>query len=138
MTDNLKYVHSIVHEILGISVPESGEATLLDGHESSVWACVTGDPTDYRRDIDESAAVANMLLRGLVGGGPDASLDIEGADGDVEDFVAAKRSRDALAHGQEVQDSELPVQTVHRILGKYLLLHATSRVASESLSATSR
>jgi hypothetical protein len=54
-----------------------------------------------------------------------ASLDTEDADSDVEDFVAAKKSRDAIAHGQELPDSELPVRPVHRILGKYLRLHAT-------------
>jgi hypothetical protein len=55
-----------------------------------------------------------------------ATLAPEEVDADMGEFVKAKRVRDALAHGQDVPDSHLPVESIHRILGKYLRLHAIS------------
>jgi hypothetical protein len=53
------------------------------------------------------------------------SLAAQEADADVAEFVNAKKARDALAHGKDVADPDLPVEVVHRILDKYVRLHAT-------------
>lgn len=114
MPETLKFVYTIVHEILGISVPESGEAILIDDPDSGAWACITRDPSEYRKDIDESAAVATMLLRSLVGGGPEGTfeerLDFEIASIAKERSIDEKRSYLVLQVEGEVTDWETPFE----------------------------
>jgi hypothetical protein len=45
------------------------------------------------------------------------------ADRDAETFRTAKKKRDGLAHGSNVDETELPVESVREILVKYLQLH---------------
>jgi hypothetical protein len=48
----------------------------------------------------------------------------ESADEDAERFKRAKKERDKLAHGQDVDEAGLPVQDVQEILRRYLRLHS--------------
>jgi hypothetical protein len=44
----------------------------------------------------------------------------ESAVADVQEFEAAKKVRDQLAHGQLEGDASFPVQAVRSLLGRYL------------------
>ena len=74
MGANLRYVYTTIREIIGITAPEAGDAILIDDSKSGTWSCLTRDPSRHRRELDEGAAVGTMLLRGLVGGGPEGSF----------------------------------------------------------------
>lgn len=50
-------------------------------------------------------------------------LSPEDADADVVRFKAAKDLRDDMAHGQDVIETALPVESVQTLLRKYLRLH---------------
>jgi len=52
----------------------------------------------------------------------------EHADEDVDRFIAAKKSRDALAHGQNEDEASLPVDTVQELLKRYLERHSTGSI----------
>ncbi len=47
----------------------------------------------------------------------------ESADEDVSKFNQAKEARDKLAHGQDVQEANLPFPTVQELVRRYLRLH---------------
>lgn len=74
MDSNLKFVYTTIREIIGIKAPDAGDAILIDDSASGTMVCLTGDPTRYRKELDEGAAIATMLLRGLTGGGPEGSF----------------------------------------------------------------
>jgi hypothetical protein len=50
----------------------------------------------------------------------------EHADKDVDRFTAAKKSRDALAHGQNEDEATLPVDTLQELLKRYLERHSAA------------
>ena len=45
------------------------------------------------------------------------------ADDDLRDFEKAKKLRDKMTHGDDVQESTLPVSIVQELIRKYLNLH---------------
>ncbi len=99
MDANLKFVYTTILEIIGIKAPETGDAILIDDSNSGTWSCLTCDPTRHRKELDEGAAIATMILRGLVGGGPEGSfaerLEKEVA-GVVEERSARSKHQDYL------------------------------------------
>jgi len=87
---NLKFVFTSIREIIGITAPETGDAILIN--DSGTWACLTCDPTRYRKELDEGAAIATMLLRGLVGGGPEGSFT-ERLEKEIAGIVEERNAR---------------------------------------------
>lgn len=74
MNGSLRFVYTVVREIIGVAAPEEGDAVVIDDAGSGTWVCLTRDASRHRADIDEGAAVATMLLRGIAGGGPQGSF----------------------------------------------------------------
>lgn len=74
MDSSLKFVYTTIFEILGVMAPEKGDAVLIDDPSEGVWACLTRDAAPHRKDLDEGAAVGTMLLRGLIGKGPEGAF----------------------------------------------------------------
>ena len=50
-------------------------------------------------------------------------VDARDGDKDAAAFLAAKKSRDALLHGEQVDETDLPTKSVRDLLVKYLQLH---------------
>lgn len=70
MAEELEFEFSTIHNVLGVTAPTDGDSLLVDDKTSGTWACLTRDPEPYCRALDQSAAIGTMLLRGMVGGGP--------------------------------------------------------------------
>jgi hypothetical protein len=58
------------------------------------------------------------------------ALDAKGAKTDVSVFRLVKKHRDRLAHGQDVDESALPVQETRGLFRKYIALHVDARAAT--------
>jgi hypothetical protein len=65
------------------------------------------------RPTDKFALIASLLCP-------------EDADEDVGQFKQAKEDRDKLLHSQDVNEANLPVQTVQELVRKYLRIHLAS------------
>ncbi|HEX9867655.1 MAG TPA: hypothetical protein VGC99_03495, partial [Candidatus Tectomicrobia bacterium] len=48
---------------------------------------------------------------------------VDTADEDLKSFQKAKEARDELSHGQEVEDSKLPVEAARLLVKRYLMAH---------------
>ena len=66
----MRFVHTFVHEILGVIGPEEGERVLIDDPERGLWAALTTDPSRHCGDADQNRAIGTMMLRVFTGGGP--------------------------------------------------------------------
>ena len=42
---------------------------------------------------------------------------------DLDKFVKAKKARDSFLHGEDIEESQLPIQEIVDIVRKYLSLH---------------
>jgi hypothetical protein len=52
-----------------------------------------------------------------------SELSPDTADEDLKSFQKAKEARDELSHGQEVEDSKLPVEAARLLVKRYLIAH---------------
>lgn len=104
-----------IHEVTKAKYPLNGNdfLTILQGNSEEIRSEMQGNSEmqgDEYRLSDKFALVASFL-------------SLESAEKDFKEFMAAKKQRNGLVHGQNIVEAKLPVESVQKLTRKYLQLH---------------